>query len=344
MPVNRYNAEKYVDDLYLVFLGRQPQPKEKQHWIDQILGGMSDRRVFDLFKQSKEFASRTRIKPAYPAGHYYSPVVDPDEAREYFAAVSTTVQHKLNGLDVSTERILSTWERLRPFVRTTNFPTESKPPRRYYLTGFYHIGDAAILRSMILAEKPKRIIEIGSGFSSACMLDAIEEGEIDAHLTCIEPYPERLRSLLRAGDSAHCTVIEQPVQSVGLQTFRELEKGDILFIDSTHVLKTASDVHYELFEILPTLADGVLVHFHDIHYPFEYPAAWVIEQQLSWNEIYAVRAFLMYNSKFDIVFFNSMFAVKFRNQIEDTYPGMLLNPGGSLWIRKNDSSRQLSHT
>ena len=93
-----------------------------------------------------------------------------------------------------------------------------------------------------------------------------------------------------------------------MSVFDELNEGDILFIDSTHVLRTGSDVCFELFEVLPRLAPGVLVHFHDIFWPFEYPRAWVVDENRSWNELYAIRAFLMNNSDWHIIFFNHYFA------------------------------------
>jgi hypothetical protein len=117
-----------------------------------------------------------------------------------------------------------------------------------------------------------------------------------------------------------------------VSTFSKLKENDILFIDSTHVLKTASDVHYELFYILPSLNKGVLIHFHDIHYLFEYPQ-WLFERKLSWNESYALRAFLMYNPAFEVVFWNGMFADQQRELIHETNPLFLKNPGASIWLR-----------
>lgn len=231
---------------------------------------------------------------------------------------------------------MKVWERLRPFVASTKFPAKKEEPCRYYVNDdVYPIGDATILRAMILAMKPNRIIEIGSGFSSACMLDALDEsGNFEANVTFIEPYAERLLGLLRPADQQRCKIIQQPVQALEVGLFETLEPNDILFIDSTHVLKTGSDVHFELFEILPRLKNGVLIHFHDIHYPFEYPESWIFDQNYSWNEIYALRAFLMYNHEFEVVYFNSFFASAYRELIEQTYPPMLQNTGGSLWLRK----------
>ena len=115
--------------------------------------------------------------------------------------------------------------------------------------------------------RPKRIIEIGSGFSSACILDCADEFHLDPFtLTCIEPFPTRLRSLLAPQDEI--TLIESPVQLVELGLFESLSKDDILLIDSTHVLKTGSDVAHEIFHILPVLKEGVIVHVHDCQFSF----------------------------------------------------------------------------
>ena len=116
--------------------------------------------------------------------------------------------------------------------------------------------------------------------------------------------------------------------------FSLLEENDLLFIDSTHLIKTGSDVCYELFEILPSLKSGVLIHFHDVFWPFEYPKDWVLTENRSWNEIYGLRAFLMNNSDYEIIFFNDYFCKFFRKIAEKDYPKILKNTGGSLWLRK----------
>lgn len=192
-----------------------------------------------------------------------------------------------------------------------------------------------ILYSMLRYFCPKRFIEIGSGFSSACALDTIER-YLDGSVECtfIEPFPELLYSLMKANDMISHTLIASQVQDVSSETFDQLESGDILFIDSTHILKTGSDVAFELFEILPRLKSGVIVHFHDIFYPFEYPREWVIERNYSWNEIYAIRAFLTGNRDFRILFFNDYFAKAERETVEMSAPRMLGNPGGGLWLQK----------
>jgi hypothetical protein len=124
------------------------------------------------------------------------------------------------------------------------------------------------------------------------------------------------------------------VQEVSLSVFEVLRNGDFLFIDSSHVMKTGSDVCHELFEILPRLAPGVFIHFHDMLWPFEYSEDWVLRENRSWNELYALRAFLTFNDRFEIVFFNDYFQRFNEPLIQATYPLFLRNSGGSLWLRK----------
>ena len=118
----------------------------------------------------------------------------------------------------------------------------------------------------------------------------------------------------------------------------ELQAGDLLFIDSSHIVKTGSDVHFELTEILPRLAPGVVVHFHDMFYPFEYPQRWVSQENHSWNETYFLHAFLMFNPAFRIEFWNHYVATQMRDEVLRLSPGpgkrFLINPGGGLWLRR----------
>ena len=165
--------------------------------------------------------------------------------------------------------------------------------RRFYVPNiFFEIGDAIILYAMLRRFRPKQVIEVGSGFSSALMLDTNDlflGGGV--HFTFIEPNAERLCSLLTSEDRGRVQLLEKPVQQVAAQVFSSLEVDDVLFIDSSHVAKVGSDVNYLFFKILPLLQSGVLIHIHDIMWPFEYPLEWIIEGR-SWNEAYILRAFL----------------------------------------------------
>jgi Methyltransferase domain len=168
----------------------------------------------------------------------------------------------------------------------------------------------------------------------ACAVDTVEQYlHNDCELTFIDPHPELLLELI--GDAAtRVRVVRAPVQQVPLETFDALQAGDILFIDSTHVMRTGSDVCFELFEVLPRLSQGVLVHFHDMFWPFEYPRAWAVDENRSWNELYAVRAFLTNNDTWRIVLFNDYLTRLERPMIEVTYPQFLRNSGGALWLMR----------
>ncbi|NIR96429.1 MAG: class I SAM-dependent methyltransferase, partial [Gammaproteobacteria bacterium] len=209
------------------------------------------------------------------------------------------------------------------------------PEKRYYIdNGFFRHGSAFSLYAMLRQFQPKRVIEIGSGFTSALMLDTNDrflDGKIE--FVFIEPNPARLTSLLREDDWKRCRIIEDIVQNVPVSTFDTLGPGDMLFVDSSHVSKVGSDVNHIFFEILPTLRSGVIIHIHDIYWPFEYPEQWIAEG-ISWNEAYLLRAFLQYNNKFEILQFNDYLVHRFREYYQKSLSQVLEDSGSSIWLRK----------
>ena len=166
--------------------------------------------------------------------------------------------------------------------------------------------DAEIFYSMIRQRRPATLIEIGAGNSSLLAQKALElnrnEGHPGRHVA-VEPYPpEYVRRLAEAG----CLeLIERKVQSVQLSTFEALAANDILFIDSSHVAKLGSDVLYEMLEIIPRLRTGVLVHIHDIFFPYVYPKHWFYEKKRFWNEQFLLQAFLAFNASFHVLWSSS---------------------------------------
>nr|WP_259372700.1 class I SAM-dependent methyltransferase [Schlegelella koreensis] len=180
--------------------------------------------------------------------------------------------------------------------------------------------------------RPRRIIEVGSGHSSAAMLDVDDRflGS-STEFDFIDPYPERLLGLLRSEDRERCTVHAKPVQDVPLELFDKLEANDILFIDSSHVAKIGSDVVHLLTYVLPRLKRGVLVHVHDIFWPFEYPKMWLMQGR-AWNENYMLKAFLQFNDRFRIVFFSSYLAIHHADAIRRHMPRFEKNPAGGIWL------------
>ena len=273
------------------------------------------------------------FRERFPRGHYYSPLPDLGEVATSdslfvgkFPAVS--------GIDLAEERQLALFRTLAGFDHEFDWTREPGTSRRFHLgQTFFCEGDARVLYAMLRHCSPARVVEVGSGFSSALMLDARERMARSAALTFIEPYPERLNSLLRPADRASARVIERRVQDVPISEFEALEAGDFLFIDSSHVSRIGSDVNYLFFEVLPALEPGVIVHVHDVLWPFEYPRKWLLEGR-AWNEAYLLRAFLQYNSAFDVMMFNAWIGHAARELAAEVMPGFLNNPGGSFWMRK----------
>ncbi len=271
----------------------------------------------------------------YPAGHYHSPIISVDDIKKREVEIWDKSQTDgIIGIDLQTENQIKLLHSFKKYYDDIPFDPANENNTRYQFNNrFYSYSDAIILYSMIRYFQPKRIIEIGSGFSSSVMLDTNElffNNQID--LTFIEPYPERLYDLINEKDKNSATIIQSDVQLIPLVDFEKLRAGDILFVDSTHVVKTGSDVNYILFEVLPRLQVGVLIHFHDVFYPFEYPKDWVLSGR-NWNEDYFLKAFLMYNDKFQIKLFSGYLHTHHKEAFRDM-PLCYKNPGGNIWIEK----------
>jgi hypothetical protein len=271
----------------------------------------------------------------YPRGHHYSPLADISEVESRAALLfrkEVDLGPSINLQPKAQKQLLGEVAR---YYSDFNWPKQPSREFRFHLgqTAFGP-GDAVILHAILRYFRPKRVIEAGSGFTSALMLDTDErffQNQID--FTFVEPYPESLLSLLHPNDLGRCTLVRDKLQNVPLTVFHRLEANDLLFIDSSHVSKIGSDVNFILFEILPALRPGVLIHFHDILWPFEYSLRWIKEGK-AWNEAYMVRAFLQYNSHFEIILMNSFAGHAMRSLVEATMPLCLEDPGGSLWLRK----------
>lgn len=269
-------------------------------------------------------------------GDYSSPIVNTVDIRKREDEIFSVISKELQGIDLNEEYQLTLLKEFERYYSEIPYTDDKTERRYYYNNGYYLHSDAIILYSMIRYFRPRKIIEVGAGFSSAAMLDAVDSLEHpETRFTFIDPYPERLKSLLRQDDYGRCTILETNLESVRGTIFEELAENDMLFVDSSHVCKTGSDVNKIIFEILPKLKSNVLVHFHDIFFPFEYPKSWVLDwNAFGWNEDYFLRAFLMYNTSFEIVFFNTFLEHFHKERFMATMPDCLKNLGGSLWIRK----------
>jgi hypothetical protein len=272
----------------------------------------------------------------FPPGHYYSPYASEVDVERASARAWAPVPESLPGIDLAVEdqlALLRTLAELRE--PDEEFPQEPAPDRRFHVQGSpYPVTDALVLSLMMRHLRPARIVEVGSGYSSALMLD-VNERFLDgrATLTVIDPYPERMLALLRPGDPRVLSLMRSPVQDVPISVFDELEAGDILFIDSTHVSKAGSDVNHLVFEVFPRLVNDVYIHVHDIAYPFEYIPEWVLENRWAFSEAYLLRAFLEHNADFGIRFFSTYLGFHHRAELAETLPE-LLEPSASVWISR----------
>jgi methyltransferase family protein len=273
-----------------------------------------------------------------PPGHFYSPIVDP-ASRHLLISEDSSRTAEIAGkeqLRFDEEAMRGLLYRLSRFYDQLFFPKVKAVGHRYYYeNSAFSYADAITLFAMTLEFEPRRIIEVGAGFSSAALMDIAEWlGGDRLSLSIIDPYPEALLTLIDRDERHRDAIDARDVQDVPLDLFEELRSSDMLLIDSSHVSKRGSDVNHLVFQVFPRLKPGVLIHIHDAFYPFEYPADWVTKENRSWNELYLIHAFLLYNTTFEILFFNDFVYNRFRAETGRLMPDCLLNTGGGLWLRK----------
>jgi hypothetical protein len=275
----------------------------------------------------------------FPPGHYYSPLVDfadPLIIRTTTDRLQAPVPKDID-LNLPKMRLLA--ERLASHLSSWPFTAKKIDRNRFYYDNpFFGVYDAAVYFSMLLEYRPRRVVEVGCGYSSRLLLDT-RNSFFDPDrlsLTLIDPALGQIRGELNCESTSGVRMLERRVQDAPFEVFEELGDDDFLFIDSSHVCKTGSDVNHYLFEIFPRLRQGVVVHIHDILYPFEYPASWVLDEKRSWNEAYVVRSFLQNNHAFEILMWNNFFYHKANESLRALMPLCIENEGGSLWLRKRE--------
>lgn len=246
--------------------------------------------------------------------HFDSPVPDIRECR--------FERSEMPGIDLNEAEQLEMLQRLRSFgSELSAIPLRSAEYSLCRDSSMFGVLDSSVLYTMIRCFNPRRMIEVGSGYSTLISLKAGV-----TNLTCVEPFP---RPQLLA---LPIRLIKKRVQELSLSEFTQLDRNDILFIDSSHVLKTGSDVTYEFLEILPRLKPGVIVHVHDIFLPDDYPAHWVHNQRF-WNEQYALQLFLAFNSRFRVLWAGNYMRVKHPQLLAQVVPDYApAEVPGSFWM------------
>lgn len=272
------------------------------------------------------------LPPADRPAQFYSPIGGSKEASQYRRELRTGAVD-LPGIHPNEKVQLARWDRWMCEFGPFDFPAHPHPASRYYTANQqYGVGDAITLHCMIREKRPSRIIEVGCGFSSALTLDTLERYHIQSRCIFID-YPQLLRILLKEQDHwPH--IIDRKIKNIPLSLFAELQAGDLLLISSTEAVKTGSDVIYEILEILPRLNSGVFVAIHGMIYPFECNADGAPNKSLSWDEVCAVRAFLTFNSAFQIEFWNSFMERAHPAAFGKAHPAIDEQPCSTLWISR----------
>ncbi len=211
------------------------------------------------------------------------------------------------------------------------------PPAYHWANDFWRGGDAMVQYALLRAAKPRRVVEIGSGWSSLLLARALERNEAEGveptSVDQVEPYPRR--ELLSALPE-HWRLHDVMLQRADLSLFEALEEGDVCFCDGSHVARAGSDVVWFFFEVLPRLRPGVLIHLHDICWPADYPDEWIFERGQTWNEQYVLQAFLMYNRAFEPLICNGMLYHHRKGEVNELYAVTpeTQHSGSSVWLRK----------
>jgi hypothetical protein len=266
--------------------------------------------------------------------HFYQPIPD----TQTLPATLWDRPSELLGLDMNDSGQLDLLRKLFPKFRDEYEHIPGKPIGE---GGDFHLNnrlfdgtDALVAYCMVRHFRPRSIIEIGSGFSSLILGQAMVKSGA-SNLTCIDPFP---REFIRKGFPGLRSLIEKKVQDVDLELFAQMESDDVLFIDSSHTVKIGGDVNYLFLEVLPRLKPGVIVHVHDIFLPFDYRRDWVMEEFRFWAEQYLLQAFLTFNSEFEVLMANNYLSRFHEADLKATFPTLNSWVGGSFWMRRKPST------
>jgi len=265
--------------------------------------------------------------------HYYEPMINPKHLR-----APLTQNRALPAIDLNAAGQLALLSQFTYQEELTQFPLQKTDDLKfYYHNASFGSGDAEYLYSLIRLVKPRRIIEVGSGFSTLMARSAIDRNKADCadytcEHTCIEPYEQPWLEKLGI------EIMRRRVEECDLSLFAALQKNDILFIDSSHVIRPQGDVLFEYLELLPSLQSGVFVHVHDIFTPRDYLPAWIIDETRLWNEQYLVEAFLSFNAQFRIVGALNYLFHEHRDATLGKFPMLkaesAVREPGSLWLQR----------
>jgi predicted O-methyltransferase YrrM len=346
--------EAFVETLYARLLLRTADEAGKRHYLALLAAGHSRFETMLSFALSAEFFEllcRQSFGPqtgspflaAAKPGHFYSPIPSADAVDRLSHAPESFDAMQCRGIDLRIDEQLALLAELGPCARDLDIDDRPAAHARYYADNTsFAPGDAALLGAMIRHLRPARILEIGAGFSTAMMLDTVDRylpGQVA--IEAVDPEPQRVATLLRAADAQRLTLRTGLVQDVPMESFTTLRRHDILFVDSSHMMKLGSDVSFLFFDVLPRLASGVLVHVHDIAWPFEYPVGHY-RHGWAWNEAQALRLLLADTVRYEVLLFVDYLTRAKRTGVRAVMPELLRQRPGfppdgnsacSFWFR-----------
>jgi hypothetical protein len=285
-----------------------------------------------LFPNTLKSLDRIGIFPLHI--HYYEPLIVPQRTID---KGKLTLKRTLQ-INFQIEKQIS-------LIKSFNFKNEllgledkaiKNLPKYYYNNGSFESGDSEFYYSLIRHLKPKTIIEVGSGNSTLVAVNALEvnsrEGKDNASLICIEPYGKQWLEKVE-----NIQVVREKVEHVTVDFFKQLKENDILFIDSSHMIRPQGDVVFEILNVIPNLNPGVYIHVHDIFTPYDYCYEWLVNQRRFWNEQYLLEAYLIENKNVEVIASLNYLSHDYTELLASVFPHYRLRKGrdlGSFWLRK----------
>lgn len=268
-----------------------------------------------------------------PPGHPYSPIPSTADI-ERALGFGEHIGARLPGIDLREAQQMRLLAAMQRWYDDLELPVSPGAGRFHLDNTWFTYADALGYAMLLRHRPPRRVVEVGSGFSSALALDIAQRFLTpEPAFTFIDPDPVRLLQLAHPGELAE-RLIAEPVQDVPVELFALLSSDDILFIDSSHVLKAGSDVQFLFDQVFPVLAPGVRIHIHDVFYPFEYPRSWLLSGT-ALNEAYFVRTLLQGGDRFEVLLFNTFLMRFHREWFERHMPLFLAGdyPTGGIWLQ-----------
>ena len=309
----------------------EPQRENGGDPLDEAIATLRETPIAEIQARGFHFQSRD----------YYSPLND----LEFLEQNRDLWQRRAmpRGIEWDLDAQFAFVRRLAPAIlELADVPQEMPPgpPSYHWRNDFWTGGDALIHYGLLREAKPRRVVEVGCGWSSLLMARALarneDEGAPPATVDQVEPYART--ELLRALPE-DWRLHETMLQRAPLELFEQLGDGDICFYDGSHVARAGSDVNWFFFVVVPRLAPGVIVHVHDIFWPFDYPETWIFDRGQTWNEQYVLQAFLMLNREFEVIVSNCAIFDAYEGEMEDlfgTFP--VVRSGCSLWMRRKPAA------